>query len=140
MLSATTMNIASFEAWEADGASHCRCLRLLACCGAAAAAPVAVLWPEMAARQRRSAAAPSMLAPCAPLDPYPSPTHLRPYVSVPMPVRIPVRGPAGIRRDHQLIARNVHELLVAGALALWPPLLMAGLGGAVLTARTFFAW
>lgn len=46
----------------------------------------------------------------------------------------------GIRRDHQLIARALHELCVAAALALWPPVVMAGLGGGLLDARRFFAW
>ena len=45
---------------------------------------------------------------------------------------------AGVRRDHQVVARVLHELLVTGALALWQPVVLAALG-ATFPARTFFA-
>jgi hypothetical protein len=46
--------------------------------------------------------------------------------------------PGGIRRDHAVYARLAHETLIAGALAFWPPVIMAGLG-TPLVARQFFA-
>ncbi len=45
---------------------------------------------------------------------------------------------AGIRRDHQLAARILHEAVCAGCLAFWPPVVLQCLG-AGLPARTFFA-
>jgi hypothetical protein len=45
---------------------------------------------------------------------------------------------AGIRRDHTVLARMTHEVLVAGALAFWAPVVLRGLG-APLDAPTFFA-
>jgi hypothetical protein len=47
-------------------------------------------------------------------------------------------GAAGIRRDHTVVARMTHEVLVAGALAFWAPVVLRGLG-APLDAPTFFA-
>ena len=45
---------------------------------------------------------------------------------------------AGIRRDHQVAARLLHEAVCAGCLSFWPPVVLECLG-AGLTARTFFA-
>jgi hypothetical protein len=45
---------------------------------------------------------------------------------------------AGIRRDHQVAARLTHEVLAAGCLSFWPPIVLQCLG-ADMPARTFFA-
>lgn len=45
---------------------------------------------------------------------------------------------AGVRRDQQVMGRILHELLCAGVLSMWTPVIITGLGGA-LEARTFFA-
>ena len=45
---------------------------------------------------------------------------------------------AGIRRDHQMVARLAHEGLCAGCLSFWPPIVLQCYGAA-LPARTFFA-
>jgi Protein of unknown function (DUF3533) len=52
----------------------------------------------------------------------------------------------GVRRDEQVGFRIVFEFLVTGFLALWPPVVLAGLGSpsaadqAGISARQFFAW
>lgn len=46
---------------------------------------------------------------------------------------------AGVRRDHQYAFRNLYELAAALILSVWPPAVMAGLGGG-LAPRVFFAW
>ena len=52
----------------------------------------------------------------------------------------------GVRRDEQVLFRIVFEVLTTGVLALWPPVVLAGLGApsagdqAGISVRQFFAW
>ena len=52
----------------------------------------------------------------------------------------------GIRRDEQVVFRIVFEFFATGVLALWPPVVLAGLGApsagdqSGISPRQFFAW
>jgi uncharacterized phage infection (PIP) family protein YhgE len=47
---------------------------------------------------------------------------------------------AGIRRDHQIAARIVHEALSVGILSLWPVVVMVGLGASISASTFFTMW
>ena len=47
---------------------------------------------------------------------------------------------AGVRRDHQIAARVLHEALSVGFISLWPAVVLAGLGANLSKGQFFAMW